>query len=258
MRILLLALILLNWAAAAETVTLPGPQGVMLRAELHRPAGVARGAVVALHGCGGPFGARDRQWSEALTAAGQIVLFPDSFGSRGLGSQCRAQGRTVTASGLRRGDAIAAAAWLAAQPGVPPGRMVLLGWSDGGSTVLAVAQAGKGLPGDLFRRFIAFYPGCRVASVTKGWAAEGRIDILMGEADDWTPIAPCRMLAARAAGVTLHAFAGAYHDFDAPVPVRVMRDIPTSQNADHSVHVGGDAAARAAALVLVPHLLEAE
>ena len=84
----------------------------------------------------------------------------------------------------------------------------------------------------------------------------GPLDILMGEADDWTPIAPCRVLAGSVAGVRLHGFAGAYHDFDAPETVRVMRNIPTSQNADHSVHVGGDPAARAAALALVPALLE--
>jgi dienelactone hydrolase len=107
----------------------------------------------------------------------------------------------------------------------------------------------------VFRRFIAFYPGCRGAAAAKGWGAEGKLDILMGEADDWTPIAPCRALAGQAAGVTLHGFAGAYHDFDAPVPMRVIQNIPTSQNADRTVHVGGDAGARAAALDLVVRLV---
>jgi dienelactone hydrolase len=52
---------------------------------------------------------------------GHIVLFPDSFGSRGLGSQCRERNRVATSSGLRRLDASAAATWLAAQPYAPKG-----------------------------------------------------------------------------------------------------------------------------------------
>ena len=251
----LIQIMLLAGPARSEPVRLPGPDGVVLEAQLFRPAGPVRGAVVALHGCGGAFAARDAQWTAALLAAGQVVLFPDSFASRGLGSQCRVKQseRIATSSGLRRHDAIAAGAWLARQEGRP---VALLGWSDGGSTVLAVARAGHGLPAGVFRRFIAFYPGCRGAAAAAEWAAAGPVDILMGAADDWTPIAPCRALADRAARVRLHAFAGAYHDFDAPVPLRVLRDIPTSQNADRTVHAGMDPAGRAAALALVPRLLE--
>ena len=254
MRIFLAALIQITFLALpvrAEPVLVPGPDGVMLQAELFRPDGPVRGAVVALHGCGGKFPARDAQWRDALLAAGQVVLFPDSFVSRGLGSQCRVKeaDRVATSYGLRRRDAIAAGEWLMRREGMP---VVLLGWSDGGSTVMATARAGRGLPAGVFRRFIAFYPGCRGAAAAAGWKAEGPVDNLLGAADDWTPIAPCRALAGR---VTLHEFAGAYHDFDAPRPVRVLRNIPSSQNADFTVHAGGDPVARAAAMVLVPRLL---
>lgn len=254
MRILIAALIqitLLALPALAEPVVVPGPDGVMLRAELFRPTGAVRGAVVALHGCGGMFPARDVQWRDALLAAGQVVLFPDSFASRGLGSQCRVkqEDRVATSYGLRRRDAIAAGEWLMRREGM---QVVLLGWSDGGSTVMATARAGRGLPQGVFRRFIAFYPGCRGAASASGWQAEAPVDILIGTADDWTPAAPCRALGGR---VRLHEFAGAYHDFDAPGPVRIMKNIPTSQNADLTVHAGGNPEARAAALSLVPRLL---
>ena len=250
----LIQITLLVLPVRAEPVRLPGPDGVILEAALFRPAGPVRGAVVALHGCGGAFAARAAQWTAVLLEAGQVVLFPDSFGSRGLGSQCRVKQseRLATSSGLRRRDAIAAGAWLARQEGRP---VALLGWSDGGSTVLAVARAGRGLPVGVFRRFIAFYPGCRGAAAAAGWVAEAPVDILMGAADDWTPIAPCRALAGQAAQVRLHEFAGAYHDFDAPGPIRLLRDIPTSQNADRTVRVGMDPAGRDAAMVLVPRLL---
>jgi hypothetical protein len=103
--------------------------------------------VVALRGCAGPIPSRDRQWAEVLTAAGPIVLFPDSFASRGLGPQCRVKGRRIArAGGLRRLDALVAATWLAAQPGTPPGGVAIMGWSDGGSTALATAQPRPDVP----------------------------------------------------------------------------------------------------------------
>ena len=72
---------------------------------------------MALHGCSGPFAARDGQWAVLLAKAGHIVLLPDSFGSRGLGSQCgtKITKREVTSDGLRTQDAIDAAEWLVAR-----------------------------------------------------------------------------------------------------------------------------------------------
>ena len=71
--------------ARAETALIPLPDGTQLRAELAMPSGPPSGAgIAALHGCGGPFPSRDRQWAQILTEAGHPVLFPDSFGSRGL------------------------------------------------------------------------------------------------------------------------------------------------------------------------------
>ena len=260
MRNVLMILVLLTAGAArAEPVSFPGPEGITLQGEMFRPEGEPRGpAVVALHGCGGPFPSRDAMWREILTDAGHVVLFPNSFASRGLGSQCRETKRVATASGLRRQDAIAAARYLAETEPTAQGGVVLLGWSDGGSTVLATASAGRaGLPSGLIRRFIAFYPGCRGFAASATWATAAPLTILQGEADDWTPFAPCRALADKAPNVTIASFPGAYHDFDAPVPIRVMRNIPTSQNADHTVHAGGDDAARAEAIRRVLALLAA-
>ncbi|MBC7801003.1 MAG: dienelactone hydrolase family protein, partial [Gemmatimonadaceae bacterium] len=80
----LFALIVTCPFARAAQVEIP-IEGGTLRAELAMPVGPSRGAaVVALHGCGGPYPARDGQWRDTLTAAGHVVLLPDSFGSRGL------------------------------------------------------------------------------------------------------------------------------------------------------------------------------
>lgn len=239
---LVLAVFLVALGARAERVQIPGPNGIMLQAELFRPeAPKPVPAIVALHGCGGAFPARDTQWREILLAAGHVVVFPDSFASRGLKSQCQVPDRIATASGLRRLDALAAAGWLAAQPGVRAGGVVLMGWSDGGSTVLAAGEAGPDVPAGLIRGLIAFYPGCGAAARKPGWQPAARLIILIGEADDWTPAAPCHALASKVgAALQLTTYPGAYHDFDAPVPVRVRQNIPSSRNADKTVHVGGD------------------
>jgi dienelactone hydrolase len=252
-----LAVLLLSLAgvARAEDVTIPGPEGLALKSRLFRPAagGTAPApvpAIVLLHGCGGPFAARDAQWTELLTKAGHIVLLPDSFGSRGLGSQCNTPDnqRVATPSGLRRLDALAAAGWLARQPGAPPGGVVIMGWSNGGATTLAAGANQPDAPKGLVRGLVAFYPGCSTEAKAAGWKPVAPLLVLVGEADDWTPAAPCHALAnALGPAMTLVAYPGAYHDFDAPDYTLRARSSSRGQ-----VHVGTDPAARADALQRVP------
>jgi dienelactone hydrolase len=240
-----------------ERVSVPGPHGVALDAALVRPDGPAKApAVVAMHGCGGPFAARDGQWAVTLAKAGHIVILPDSFGSRGLASQCGTFIRTVTPDGLRRQDAMAAATWLSARPGTPAGGMVLMGWSNGGSTVLETARSAKDLPAGLFRRFVAFYPGCTPMAKDANWKPSAPVLILIGESDDWTPAAPCHTLAARfPTQMTLVGYPGAYHDFDAPDrPVKVRTG--TATTATGTAHVGTNEPARQDALARVPPWVE--
>ena len=258
MRYLVFMLLLLSATAKAETVRVPGPDGIMLNAELFAAQGKSQGvAIVALHGCGGPFPSRDNSWAKLLAASGHTVLMPDSYGSRGLGSQCSARSRPVTAGGVRRLDALAALAWLAARPGTPPGGVVLMGWSDGASTVLAAGHAMPDLPAKLIRGLIAFYPGCRGASETKDWQPAAPLLILMGEADDWTPAAPCHVLAERLPGkVSLVTYANAVHDFDAPnQKARVRAGLATPVHG--TAHTGSDPAAREDALRQVSAFLAA-
>lgn len=241
-----------------QRVEIPADNGVRVDAALVRPNGPSTGpAVVALHGCGGPFATRDGQWAVALARAGHIVLLPDSFGSRGLGSQCRNADRTVKPSGVRRHDAIAAAKWLMRQPGTPLGGVDLVGWSNGGGTVLFTAAQRPDLPAGLFRRFVAFYPGCKTEARTANWAPSGPLMILVGANDDWTPAAPCRDLAARFPGrIELHVYPDAWHDFDAPDrPVRALRGLATPPSGTGVAHTGTNAPARADALARVPVFL---
>ncbi len=265
-----MAALLLSGCANAQTPLGPNQVAIptasaTLRAEFVMPPGPARApAVVLLHGCGGPFPARDNQWRDLLVAAGHPVLLPDSFGSRGLGSQCSVPSRTVTPGAERRGDAIAAAQWLQAQPGVPIGGVVVMGWSNGGSTVLATARAGRDdLPPGLVRGFVAFYPGCtpyaRGSAGWKPWAPAAPMLLLMGADDDWTPPAPCRALAdANPDRIKAVFYSGAYHDFDAPGrPVRERHGLAFTANRNGLAHVGTNPAAREDAMQQVPAFLDA-
>jgi len=254
--------------ATAETVSFPGG-GVTLSARLFRPAGAGPfSAVVALHGCDGLL-ARDgalpprhADWSARLAEQGFLVLLPDSFGSRGLGAQCRVRERAVRPSRERVADALAAKAFLQARADVKASAISLLGWSNGGSTVLYAVEprraAADGKPD--FAAAVAFYPGCRMPAESGRWRARLPLLILIGGADDWTPAASCEVLAAsaRAAGdrVSLTVYPGAYHSFDHPnLPVRTVRGLAFTANGSGVAHTGTDPAARADALQRVPAFL---
>ena len=201
--------------------------------------------VVALHGCGGiytsdrnraplTFAARHAAMGEILHDAGYNVLWIDSFGPRGAASICTQQyaGREITPK-LRRSDVLGGLAWLASRPDVDGSRVALLGWSNGGSTVLETVDNLRREDGGLMPvGAVAFYPGCKnYAQRSQPSFAPGvPLTILIGAADDWTPAAPCEKLAAdleaRKTPIGLHLYADSYHDFDAPnAPVKFRTDI---------------------------------
>jgi len=250
---------LTNAGLQVERVSIPAPDGVALDAALVLPDGPPHGpAVVALHGCGGPFPSRDGSWAVVLAHAGHIVLLPDSFGSRGLGSQCSVRQRSVTPGRERRLDAIAAATWLTHRPGTPPGGVDLIGWSNGASTVLYTAAQRADLPPGLFRRFVASYPGCASLVSNTAWQPSAPLLILIGENDDWTPAPPCRELAARFPGrIDFVAYPGAYHDFDAPDRPVTVRYGTATDHGIGGIHAGTNEPARQDALRRVPAFLDA-
>lgn len=252
-------------AAAPEPVRIARP-GFSLDAVLYRPDGQGPfPAVVALHGCAGlgkhDIAERYRDWAERLTGMGFVVLFPDSFGSRGLGPQCRVSNRSVRASRERVEDAVAARRWLQEQPFVKGDRISLLGWSNGATTVLYAVRPEQPVArtGQDFRSAVALYPGCRRLQAT-AWSARLPTLILIGGADDWTPAKACEQMVAgargRSAQVSITVYPGAYHGFDEPnLPIRILTGMASSADGSGQVHQGTDPAARAEALKRVPEWL---
>jgi dienelactone hydrolase len=238
-------------APVAEHVVIPEAGGVRLRALLFLPRVVTAPGVVALHGCAGPLPRRDYGWARLLAGQGHAVLLPDSFASRGLPGECKETAHAASAYTARRGDALAAAEWLEARGLAPAGGVLLLGWSDGGTTVLA--SVAPGTPEGLIRGAVAFYPACARTEEDAGWRSEVPLLILMGALDDWTPPAPCLALAQRRPDMRVVLLAGAYHDFDVPNdPVHVIHGLPYTETGGGVAHAGEDPAARAQALLMVP------
>jgi dienelactone hydrolase len=254
-----------------ERVSIPPPaktDGIKpdsLTGYLFKPAGTVSSpvpVVVALHGCGGLFTPKGNlsklmlDWASRWLAAGYAVLFPDSFGSRGLGPQCTVQDRKIVPR-HRADDVNAVADWLAGQPFADAKRLAIVGWSNGGSTTLwAVRPSGKPANAE-FRTAIAFYPGCTGFDKTAGWAPRLPLNILIGASDDWTPAEPCRALQSRA-NVRYIEYPEAYHGFDAPdVPIRLRTGLKFSVKGDGTAHVGTNPAARAAAIDEITRILAA-
>jgi dienelactone hydrolase len=138
-------------------------------------------------------------------------------------------------------------AWLKTQAFVARGRIGVVGWSNGGSTVLRFVPAGAA---DDVAAAIAFYPGCSSLVKRGGWSSRVPLMILMGAEDDWTPAEPCRQLVAAAGGPTrIETYPGAYHGFDSPdSKLRTRKGMAFSVNGTGVVHVGTHPAARQTAI----------
>jgi dienelactone hydrolase len=260
--ILILA-VLINTAAQAA-----GPEPVeiegKLKGTLYRPEGNGPfPAIVALHGCDGLFekaavAPRYADWGERLAAGGFVVLFPDSFGARGIGAQCGVGQRSLRSGRERVADAEAARHYLQAQPYVAPDRVSLIGWAQGGVTALWTVRPG-GVKKDAkpdFRSAVAFFPGCRRLRDT-AWSARLPTLILIGAKDDWTPASYCEQMVAGAKGRTartsIMVYPRAYHDFDHPdLPLQQRSNVAISAGPLARVHVGTDVEARADAIRRVP------
>jgi dienelactone hydrolase len=204
-------------SAGAQEVSFSNRQGVELSGWLYVPTGPGlKPAVVMLHGCSGIHAGSDpkrrvarlyREWSARLIASGYVVLLVDSFGPRhSAQKQCGNGPAGVSEVTDRPEDAHAARRFL--QSGrfpVDPARIMLLGWSHGGSSVIAalIEPAQRWGEGHPFRGGIAFYPGCGFYNgfggiATSRYVPHAPMLILHGDADALYRSGHCEVLASRA------------------------------------------------------------
>jgi dienelactone hydrolase len=267
-------------ADAQDKVTFPstdadlkGGTATAITGYLYKPDGAGPfPAVVGMHGCNGLVGQDGKvislygAWGERLSKEGYLVLLPDSFGSRGHGDLCGFQpskNRPVKNDREMPRDAYGALAYLQSRPDVRPS-VAILGQSFGAGTVAAVIAEGARLSGVApekdFRAAVTFYPLCSVIlSREPKWAPRAPLLFLMGEADNFTPPAPCKTLLERVrsggTAVESHFYPGAFHAFDHPnLPERVLTNVKLPPDG-HSPTVGSNPEARADALAKIKALL---
>ncbi|MGX7872329.1 dienelactone hydrolase family protein [Mesorhizobium sp. ORM6] len=188
--------------------------GTSLNGYLTRPPGEGPfPAVVVLHGCTGLSPSVRETWSARLASWGYVVLFVDSFSTRGIHETCD-RGPLVD----RVYDAYGALEFLSKYSFVDPKRIALAGSSAGGTTTLEAVQLGgaEQLMERKFKAAIAYYPNCSAAN---GDMAVPTL-ILIGELDDWNPAKKCQEMMAQRSGkgsaVQLDVFKGARHAFASP------------------------------------------
>jgi len=218
-------------------------------------------AVVALHGCAGL--ASDRSllnysWNRYIRIfhdAGLGVLYVDSFGPRGQTSICaqKPAERSLTEAN-RRLDVLAALQWLSLQPGVNPAKLVVVGWSHGGQTVLASADSSAPVVAQAQVKpaaLVAFYPGCHAFDQQRSYRVLAPLLVMSGELDNWTPAAACRefsdRLLAEHQPVRYVQYPGSYHAFDSAGPVTEHDNVGGTRSG--RALAGGNPAARAASAI---------
>ena len=200
-------------AASAEKIVIPA-SGTFpaITGYLVKPSGFAPApAVLVLHGCDG-LGPLESDTANALARQGYVALAIDTLAPQGLSNGC--SNPHAVAESARY--AYVSLVWLAAQPFVIGDRLGVLGYSMGAIEVLGLVDplAGPRPPPPGLRVAVAYYPACADRSP----AVSVPLQILDGDADDWTPAAPCRQLAAdaTAAGHTVQitTYPGATHGFN--------------------------------------------
>lgn len=193
-----------------------------LQGYLREPAGAGPApAVVLLHSCNGNWKRLDERWGKRIAAWGYVTLTVDSFGPRGIDNTCTSGAPVDMAF-----DAYRALDYLAQQSFVDAGRVVALGFSQGGWLALTSVERGiiEKSARHKFRAAIAFYPPCLDFKDNMTVPTL----ILVGEFDDWAPAQECRDMVEgrdswgisrqKGAGVPVRliVYPSAYHAFDVP------------------------------------------
>ena len=223
-RLILGLIMLASVSARAQSLafdaTTVGPPGSGAQDELFMPAGAAPIAgVVVLHGCSG-VGPHYLIWAARLAQWGYAALSVDSFRPRGFTEVCN-RGRLVPPEVQAR-DAFDAARYLRMRPEILAQRIGVIGFSHGGWAVLKAVLAGVVRRADEtpFAAAVAFYPGCDPPASP----LETDTLILIGDSDDWTPLARCErwrdQVQTNGHTLQLKVYQGAHHAFDAEATPR--------------------------------------
>jgi carboxymethylenebutenolidase len=218
-------------------------------------------AIVLMHGRAGAYSSaakgvytaktlsqRHRQWAEWWAGQGYAALIVDGFGPRGYPAgfgRFTYKDRPVELdeTEARPQDAYAGLLYLRSRHEVDGRRIGLMGWSNGGSTVLAaMADNAPGLEtiggaAQGFRGGLALYPGCALKDKYKGGLVPyAPTRIYAAEMDEEVSPKICAALIersrAKGADLRLQVYPGAVHGFDDPGAARQAVAANSAATAD--------------------------
>jgi dienelactone hydrolase len=206
---------ILNGKKDGKPVTLAGELRLPPSASARLPA------VILLHGSGGISG-YVTDWEQDLNAMGVATFVIDCFKGRGIVNTNNDQSQLGRLSMIV--DAYRALDLLAKHPRIDPNRIAIMGFSRGGQAALYSSmkrfQQIYGPTDVQFAEYIVFYPDCGTTYKSDDEVADRPIRIYHGTADDYNPIAPCRVyvgrLKAKDKDVQMTEYEGAVHVFDWP------------------------------------------
>lgn len=199
-------------------------EAVDINGHLFLPPGEKVPAVVLMHGSGGFYYAMQDFWPKQFNAAGIAVLAVDSFKPRGVKST--AEDQTLVPFAADLADAFAALRLMASHPRIDANRIAIMGFSRGGATAwrtgLERIIASQKLGALRFAAHVPTYSGGCVGSLRvaakPGVFSKSPMLWVHGDADDYTPIGPCKEYAdaigKTGTPVEFFAIAGARHKFD--------------------------------------------
>jgi dienelactone hydrolase len=239
-------------ARNAAVVRMRGCSGVWSNGVVNTDAQPPKSALSHIH----------RRWGEQLAREGYTALLVDSFTARGLTNECGNGTAGLNEAVVRPRDAMAGRQFLVDNGWAASARIALMGWSNGGSAVMATMdRTNEGQPGARpFVEAFAFYPGC------------GLINNFGGDASTlakttWQPYAPVTIhhaaldplytdgrcanrVAGSAGGAAMTVHAGARHSFDQIDLAKALAAPYTAQ--DQQAQTAADAAVQARLATLFP------